>query len=143
MPPVVVAGGVIIPNTVQTVFQRMIINLMDVQIIPNRIRITEHINILIFPQIYGHKRSLQLSHQPGELHPREHIQQKIPLIPVIGRKLREKALFLFPVGKHLLKQSRLHGPLLQCAEIIGQRTQEQAGLPPDGRLPPYRQIQFL
>ena len=46
MSTVIVAGRIIIKDAVQTILNRMIINLMRTQIVTDRIGITEHINII-------------------------------------------------------------------------------------------------
>ena len=46
MSTVIVAGRIIINDAVQTILNRMIINLMRAQIVTDRIGITEHINIV-------------------------------------------------------------------------------------------------
>ena len=73
MSPVIISGRIIIPDTIQTILQGMIIYFFPAQIISDRIGITKHINILILPEVHRDIRLLELSQQLAELHSGKHI----------------------------------------------------------------------
>ena len=61
MPSVVIARGIVIADTIQTVLHRMIVDFLIIQIISDRIGIAEHIDVLILFKIHRHIGLLQLS----------------------------------------------------------------------------------
>ena len=61
MPSVVIARGIVIADTIQTVLHRMIVDFLIIQIISDGIGIAEHIDVLILFKIHRHIGLLQLS----------------------------------------------------------------------------------
>ncbi len=118
MSSVVVPGSIIIANTVKPVLQGVIINLMGVQIVADWIRIAEHVNVLILPQIHRHKRSLQLSHHSGIFYPGKHIQHNVSPVFMETGKPGKIALRLLVVGNDFLKKPGGKRTLPQRAKIV-------------------------
>ena len=61
MPAVVIARGIVIADTIQTVLHRMIVDFLIIQIISDGVGIAEHIDVLVLFKIHRHIGLLQLS----------------------------------------------------------------------------------
>lgn len=90
MPPVIIAGGIIILNAVQPVLHRMIMYSGIIQIISDRIGIAEHIDIPILPKVHRYIFFFQPAEHLCIFHARKHIQQQIAPVCVVFLQLGEK-----------------------------------------------------
>ncbi len=118
MPPVVVPGGVVIPDAVQSVLHGVVADSVPTEVIADGIRIAEDVDVLILPEVHRNVLLLQPGELPAEFHAVDEIPGEGPRIFLQGQELREKGVGLFIEPYNLFKNTALPRPHIQIAEIV-------------------------
>ncbi len=130
MPPVVIPGRVIVLETVQPVFQRMVGDLVHIQVIADGIGVAVHIDLAVLPKVHREGGGQSPGKLPGESDPVYQIFHQIPRVLAVFCQFRESGIPLFLKFHHSLKQSGGLHPLLKALKIYGQAAEHQRGLSP-------------